>query len=151
MLWRSAFGFIPLSSHASCSQNSQSCCQREKSNDTKAQAESHSKLAGVVFLQTFLACAKAIMKTLCTSVCCRVNNEKHAKALCFIVCRGTAEERRQSCRLCANKHLCSPIGPAPMMATFLPGDTPARLQAWTPTLRGSAMAPSSWLRLDGIG
>lgn len=30
-----------------------------------------------------------------------------------------------------------PMGPAPMMATFCPGATPARRQAWMPTARGS--------------
>ena len=43
----------------------------------------------------------------------------------------------------------SPIGPAPMMATVLPGVTPARLTACTPTDRGSTMAPSSCDRWSG--
>ena len=44
---------------------------------------------------------------------------------------------------------CSPIGPAPMMATVFPGVTPARLTACTPTDRGSTMAPSSCDRWSG--
>lgn len=41
------------------------------------------------------------------------------------------------------------MGPAPRMATFLPGRTSPLRQACTPTLRGSTMAPCSKDTLGG--
>nr|GMD48583.1 hypothetical protein Ccrd_011493 [Ipomoea batatas] len=43
-----------------------------------------------------------------------------------------------------------PMGPAPRIKILVPGPMPARLHAWTPTLRGSHIAPSSKLTLSGL-
>ncbi|KVI10137.1 hypothetical protein Ccrd_011493 [Cynara cardunculus var. scolymus] len=42
-----------------------------------------------------------------------------------------------------------PMGPAPKIKTLVSGVTSARRQAWTATLSGSHMAPSSKLTLSG--
>ena len=45
--------------------------------------------------------------------------------------------------------LTRPMGPAPHTNTNEPKVTPARRQAWTPTLKGSRMAPSSKVTWSG--
>lgn len=43
----------------------------------------------------------------------------------------------------------NPIGPAPNTNTIEPIPTPPRLQAWTPTDKGSSRAPSSRVTWSG--